>query len=86
MTEDRKPSVGRIVHFYSKNPKQQWNNAGIGPYAAIVTQVWTDECVNLCVFPNCSLMAAQCSVPYTSVLQSTASGDQMVWWEWPPRV
>jgi hypothetical protein len=41
-----KPTVGRIVHFHAgrgdRSPGQ--------PYAAIITHVWSDTRVNLCVF------------------------------------
>lgn len=48
-----KPTVGRIVHFYTEVPGEQRNSAGRGPYAAVITQVLRDDGedrVNLHVF------------------------------------
>lgn len=50
-----KPTVGRIVYFYESKPGigSGHSNAGFtttGPHAAVVTQVHSDNCVNLAVF------------------------------------
>lgn len=44
-----KPTPGRIVHYY---PSGSDNMTVIGaePLAAIIVGVWSDTCVNLCVF------------------------------------
>ena len=39
----RKPTVGRIVHYFA--PKS------LEPFAAIVTKVWPEGAVSLMVFP-----------------------------------
>jgi hypothetical protein len=49
-----KPTVGRVVWFYSSSLDSQLgrypNNE---PMAALVTKVWSDSCVNLSIFdPN----------------------------------
>lgn len=66
-----KPTVGRQVHYYEDDES--------GPYAATVTKVHTEECVNLAVLRDYT----QSLVFVTSVTPRTGSG----WgWEWPPRV
>jgi hypothetical protein len=77
--EPGKLTVGRIVHFYTRNPKEQWNGAEEGPYAAVVTQVQDHGCVNLYVLPNCPLMQ-----PRVYRLVSPEK-DARYWWEWPPK-
>lgn len=72
-----KPTVGRIVHFYTKDVGFWGNGVGEGPYAAIVTRVWSDNCVNLTVFPDCGN-------PYT-LSSVTNKVDDWNWWAWPPR-
>lgn len=49
-----KPSVGRIVHFFTRTPGRQFNGVGEGPYPAIVAQVFEGPYVNLKVFPPMS--------------------------------
>ncbi len=41
-----KPTVGRIVHFHEINEQ----GASGPPRAAIITEVWSDTCVNLAIF------------------------------------
>lgn len=43
------PTVGRIVLFHAY-ATDTYPGAKEGPQAAIVTKVWSDTCVNLCVF------------------------------------
>jgi hypothetical protein len=73
-----KPTIGRIVHFYTGVPGYQANGAGEGPYAAIITQVWSDTCVNLMVFPGSAV-----PFPVTSVVSDE---DAMCSWRVPPHV
>jgi hypothetical protein len=73
-----KPTVGRIVHFYTRDLKQQWNGAGQGPYAAVITQAIGYEYVSLYVLPNCPLMQPRV---YQDV---PLDKDASCWWEWPP--
>lgn len=80
-----KPTVGRIVHFYSK---QRGANGGIngqgeGPYPAIVTQIFDNpegdvRFINLKVFPPFA-------PPFDegSVSQQEATPDR--YWAWPPQ-
>lgn len=75
-----KPTVGRIVHFYTSNKSRQSNGQGEGPYAALVTQTFSgSDFVNLKVLPP---MAA----PYD--VGSVAPGPDETadrYWLWPPR-
>lgn len=79
-----KLTVGRIVHYYTRNKGKQWNGAGEGPYAAVVAQVWSDTCANLFLMPNCTTMAHSASeLCRGSVSHGSADGDSQTWWEWP---
>ncbi len=72
------PTVGRIVHFHpSKNDPLHGRN-GADFHAAIVTQVWPNGLVNLCVFP-----ASGQAEQRTSIC-ATPSSDYN-YWAWPPR-
>lgn len=72
-----KPSIGRIVLFRTEHSN------GTGEHPAIINRVWSDNCVNLTVFPDCGAPVSK-----TSVLQneSVTEGDQGFAWRWPPRV
>jgi hypothetical protein len=96
-----KPTVGRIVHFYSTNWGAQscspactgpgYNGVGEGPYAAIITQVFegTGEYAER---PYCNLMVF---APFSgsgpmdcgSVREKGPEHDETggCWWTWPPR-
>lgn len=78
-----KPTVGRIVHFYSSQPADQANSAGNGPYAAIITQVWSDTCVNLVVFGGDG--SVKCFTSVTDHLPEDVANMQGRAWQWPPR-
>lgn len=70
-----KPKVGRIVHYIADGRH----------CAAIITRVWNDLCVNLCVFERYTNVA---SVIYTSVMYmdpSEAGEDIDATWHWPER-
>lgn len=64
------PSVGRIVLFHGKGD----------PVPAIVTRVWSGDCVNLHVFQD-----ALPSVPVTSVVFRDSNPGAGQSWSWPPR-
>ena len=76
---EQPPSVGRVVHYYTANPSEQSNGAGEGPYPAIITRVWSPDCVNLKVLPDCGPV-----FDTTSVQTKLSSSSR--YWEWPPRV
>lgn len=65
------PTIGRIVHYYVGNEAE--------PLPAIITRVWSNECVNLHVFSDHGDDTLETSVPQR--VTSTSWG-----WDWPPRV
>jgi hypothetical protein len=74
---DQKPSLGRIVlvktHERLINAQDE--------HAAIVTQVFADDCVNVLVFPGAGEMFAVGSVRPAHEGQTKGHS-----WRWPPRV
>ncbi len=77
-----KPTVGRIVHYYTDNGASH-NGVGCGPYAAIITQVFgegVDAYANLKVLPPFAE-----SFDSGSVRHKDFDGDSGRYWEWPPR-
>lgn len=70
-----KPSVSRIVHFVMQDQH----------FAAIVTKVWSDTCVNLQVFNNGSPNELEQVFPRTSVVLD-ATGTMDYSWHWPETV
>ena len=89
-----KPTVGRSVHFYSDavarrspaDPGRGFNGQGMGPYHAVITQVFTDDhgnvtYCNLKVFPPFAAAFDE-----GSVSEKPQSGAESArYWEWPPR-
>lgn len=87
------PSVGRIVHFWSHEFAQQtehgggFNGMGVGPYAALVTQVFKND---QGVVTYCNLAV---QVPFNTAIHegsvahpSQPFADRRRWWTWPERV
>ena len=93
-----KASVGRMVHFHAPNWADQackpgsvgpgYNGMGAGPYAAVVTQVFTDADGNV-TFCNLKVLVPFAtpvdvgSVPEKDTALHSTSGQSH--WEWPPR-
>lgn len=73
-------TVGRIVHFYDAHVV---GDNGDGPYAAIVTKVWSPTCVNLSAFGMGAPYLAS-SVQEHPLGTSTKPPSQ--YWQWPPKV
>ena len=73
-----KPSVCRMVHFVADQPGKEYH------YAAVVTHVWTETCVNLQVFPKGSPMDERAAGTKTSVIYDE-SGTKPYSWHWPER-
>lgn len=70
-----KPTVGRIVHYQSYGtPGGEYKSL---PRAAVITQVHTDTCVDLCIMNPTGLFFT------TSV--TLDSGIRPGCWNWPPR-
>jgi hypothetical protein len=76
------PSVGRIVHFFTDNPKEQRNGAGRGPYAALVTQVFANDLCNLKVFPPMGPEYDVGSIPP----EATDEAHRGRFWSWPKMI
>lgn len=75
------PTVGRIVHYYTRLREQQsdddWRE---GPYAAIITKVWpASNVVDLLVVPNGRK-------GYHAIFVQLDATGFFCWWEWPPLV
>ncbi len=63
------PSLGRQVRFYRQDGEE---------LTATITHVWSDTCVNLCVFSRDGG-----TFGVTSVLLSTGPDDLATRWAWP---
>lgn len=78
------PSVGRIVHFYTKDPARQFNGAREGPYAAMIIQPHGERCASLRVFPP---FADEYTAGSVMLDDDTRPDDAVAYqrWKWPPR-
>lgn len=75
------PSVGRIVHFYTKDVSKQFNGQGAGPYVAVVTQVFAEGAYcNLKVLPPFAAPYDEGSVSYDAA-GGASEADRG--WCWP---
>lgn len=84
----QEPSVGRIVHYYTATPKEDFNGATPGPYAAIITGVTGLGIVDLTVFtPNLAPCCVKnCAHDQGDGAPDFASLPVSRCWKWPPRV
>lgn len=75
-----KPTIGRIVHFVLSGAAVPGDH-----YAAVVTHVWSDTCVNLFVFSK----GAQADDQYASGVKTSVIQDESATigysWHWPER-
>jgi len=69
------PSLGRIVIH------RGISSNGAKDHPAIVNRVFTPECVNLTVFPDCGS-----PVSITSQIAIDPTNQLAIGWFWPPRV
>lgn len=76
----QKPTVGRIVHYRSDRPQDPKGQ----PYPAVITHVWSDECVNLHVLGDGSFPLVRQTPPH-AMPTSVTLGDGPGQWSWPPR-
>jgi hypothetical protein len=72
-----KPSIGRIVLF------RQLSSNGTVEHPAIINRVWSDDMVNLMVFPDCGEPICKTSVHLD---EDTDLSKNTNAWRWPPRV
>jgi hypothetical protein len=80
----QKPSVGRIIHVYSRYQKDV-EPIGIGPYPAIVCKVMDDGSTILVqAFPTLKIaLLPNDEIPYTD---ENGNEGRYLWWAWPERV
>lgn len=86
-------TVGRVVHFYSDHLNAGegscapggYNNAGTGPYAAMVTQtIEGSSLINLMVQPPCGAPFHEGEVAHQD--DPLPEGETRTrYWVWPPR-
>lgn len=83
MSNQIQPSIGRIVIFTSAE-----RHNGETKHPAIITRVWTRDCVNLTVFPDAELPFPRTSVVYDEAPEKGLSGVANAYgsWSWPERV
>lgn len=74
------PSVGRIVHYYTRLREQQ-SDADFrdGPYAAMITKIHWGNTVDLLVCPDGR-------DGYHAMAVQLETKNFFCWWEWPPIV
>ena len=81
----QKPSVGRIVHFFTKDTAKQFNGQGEGPYAAIITQGPFGNSETMCNLQVFSHNGVHLEGSVTEKSDRRDGEDPGRWWEWPPR-
>lgn len=70
-----RPSLGRIVIY------RGLESNGSNEHPAIVNRVWSEDCVNLTVLPDCGEPTVKTSATSIDPANKEATG-----WFWPPRV
>lgn len=91
-----KASVGRIVHLHSTTIAARGaagggiNGQGAGPYAAIITQIFTNAegevtYCNLTAFPPFADVEVFGSVPEKGSAFDMSNDETCHYWCWPPR-
>lgn len=86
-----KPTVGRIVHFYTGHKSEQSNNRGTGPYAAIIVGLCgnsddPNQMLNLNVFADHAPDFTVGSVLGFNTPGADATQiENAHYWQWPPR-
>lgn len=81
------PAVGRVVHYYTRDTQKQARGVGLGPYAAVITQVFGVEDGSVSTLVNLTVTPPHAdSYRVESVHGDGADADLTSWWVWPPRV
>lgn len=77
-----KPTVGRIVHYHVYPVR----DGKLQPYAATITHVFGDNCVNLSIVNDISYPLDPTQVFSPIVNRASVDyGEQPGCWSWPPR-
>lgn len=81
------PAVGRIVHYYTRDPEKQARGVGIGPYAAMITEVFAIEDGSVASLVNLKVSPPNADgYRVGAVHGDDGDADLHSWWIWPPRV
>ena len=72
------PTVGRIVHYRAHGSPDGTHKAAAR--AAVVTEVFSDDCVSLCVLNPTGMYFN------TSEMLDESAEPRGGTWQWPPRV
>ncbi len=72
-----KPTVGRVVNYHGSKTKGT-------PYPAIVTHVWSDDCVNLNVLNDGTYPIPGVDSDAALTVTSCQRGDELGQWNWMP--
>ena len=67
----KQPSLGRVVHFVDEYGKE---------FAALIVRVWSEQTVNLFVFPNGDPISGHGHVETSIVFDE---GHKKPSWHWP---
>lgn len=68
---NNKPFIGRVVHFIHPASREHW--------PAMITRVWSDECVNLHVLPDNGPAFCVTSIELDTEREEPRS------WHWPEK-
>lgn len=90
------PTVGSIVHYFTRKRSRQYHDNADGPYAALVTRVQelpqasADDpitaIVSLTVFPAGDIYIRPFSVLDVPGVSPSAEHEHESWWMWPEKV
>ncbi len=75
------PTVGRVVHYWPS--EQAIRDRKAQPYAAIITHVWGDDCVNLSVLQDGSYPTNDTTPTSVSRIDTGVSATCQCW-AWMP--
>lgn len=81
MTEQQKPSLGRIVHV----PMSTATNNGSSVAPAVITRVWNDTTVNVRILADAPPGGSDWRTSLVLV-DSFDEGEGLCRWTWPGRV
>lgn len=74
-----KPTVGRVVWFFTKQSAGMPGGGGSEPLAALIVKVHSDRLVNLVVFDAVGASHQKCSVPLVQQNDEAPDGMFCTW-------